>query len=155
MIHMHLYKYSLCQKKCTFNSEFFCGPPGEGRPKIHMVDYVNGSSTHAQFFPFTNFFLLGLTWSSMWIFGPPLPGGPQKKSELNVRFFWHRLYLHVLFNPVFIMVRKLDAKYPSSSRGEPGSCTLIFCPWTVLHPPRSFNFWCGLELKPTYPHKLI
>ena len=28
----------------------------------------------------------------MWIFGPPPPGGPQKKSRLNVRFFWHRLY---------------------------------------------------------------
>ncbi len=33
--------YSLCQKKRTFNPEFFCGPPGKGGPKIHMVDYVN------------------------------------------------------------------------------------------------------------------
>ncbi len=32
--------YSLFQKKRTFNSEFFCGPPGGGGPKIHMVDYV-------------------------------------------------------------------------------------------------------------------
>ncbi len=29
--------YSLCQKKRTFNSEFFRGPPGGGGPKIHMV----------------------------------------------------------------------------------------------------------------------
>ncbi len=29
----------------------------------------------------------------MWIFGPPPPGGPQKNSRLNVRFFWHRLYV--------------------------------------------------------------
>ena len=36
--------YSLCQKKRTFNAEFFCGPPGGLGPKIHMVDYVNGSS---------------------------------------------------------------------------------------------------------------
>ncbi len=35
--------YSLFQKKRTFNSEFFDGPPGEGRPKIHMVNCVNGS----------------------------------------------------------------------------------------------------------------
>ncbi len=35
--------YSLFQKKRTFNSDFFCGPPGGGGPKIHMVDYVNGS----------------------------------------------------------------------------------------------------------------
>ncbi len=28
----------------------------------------------------------------MWIFGPPPPGGPQKNSELNVHFFWNRLY---------------------------------------------------------------
>ena len=32
--------YSLFQKKRTFNSRFFCGPPGEGGPKIHMVDQV-------------------------------------------------------------------------------------------------------------------
>ena len=29
---------------------FFLQPPGGGWPKIHMVDYVNGSSIHAQFF---------------------------------------------------------------------------------------------------------
>ncbi len=40
--------YSLFQKKRTFNSKFFRGPPGEGGPIIHMEDYV--SSTHAQFF---------------------------------------------------------------------------------------------------------
>ncbi len=43
-------KYSLCQKKRTFNPEFFCGLLGGGGPKMHMVDYVNGSSTHAHFF---------------------------------------------------------------------------------------------------------
>ena len=32
--------YSLCQKKRTFNPEFFCAPPGGGGPKMHMVDYV-------------------------------------------------------------------------------------------------------------------
>ncbi len=32
--------YSLFQKKCTFNSDFFCDPPGGGRPKIYRVDYV-------------------------------------------------------------------------------------------------------------------
>ena len=41
--------YSLCQKKRTFNLEFFCGPPP--------------------------------------------PGRSQKNSGLNVRFFWHRLYI--------------------------------------------------------------
>ncbi len=46
--------YSLCQKKCTFNPEFFCGLPGGGGPKMNMVDYVNGSSTHAHFFPLKN-----------------------------------------------------------------------------------------------------
>ncbi len=43
---MHI--YSLFQKKRTFNSEFFRDPPGEGGPKFHMVDYVNGSSTHVE-----------------------------------------------------------------------------------------------------------
>ncbi len=33
---------------------FFRGPPGGGGPKIHMVDYVNGSSTHAQFLSLKN-----------------------------------------------------------------------------------------------------
>ena len=37
--------YSLFQKKRTFTSNFFCSPPGGGGPKIHMVNYVNGSST--------------------------------------------------------------------------------------------------------------
>ncbi len=46
--------YSLCQKKRTFNSEFFCGPSGGAGPKIHMVDYVTGSSTHAQFYSLKN-----------------------------------------------------------------------------------------------------
>ena len=46
--------YSLCQKKRTFNPEFFCGPPGGGGPKIHMVNYVNGSSIYAQFFLLEN-----------------------------------------------------------------------------------------------------
>ncbi len=43
--------YSLFQKKHTFNSEFFCGPPEGGGPNIHMVDYVNGASTHVNFLP--------------------------------------------------------------------------------------------------------
>ncbi len=46
--------YSLCQKKRTFNSEFFRGPSGGGGPKIHMGDYVNGSSTHAKLFSLEN-----------------------------------------------------------------------------------------------------
>ena len=46
--------YSLFQKKRTFTSDFFCGPPGGGGPKIHMVDYVNWSSKHAQFFLLKN-----------------------------------------------------------------------------------------------------
>ena len=33
---------------------FFHGPPGGGGPKIHIVDYVNGSSTNAQFFSLKN-----------------------------------------------------------------------------------------------------
>ncbi len=45
-----LCSYSLFQKKRTFNSDFFPGPAGGGGPKIHMVDYVNGSSTNTQFF---------------------------------------------------------------------------------------------------------
>ncbi len=32
----------------------FCGPPGGGGQKIHMLDYVNGGSTHAQFFSLKN-----------------------------------------------------------------------------------------------------
>ncbi len=34
-----VWTYSLFQKKRTFNSEFFCGPPGGGGPKTHLVDY--------------------------------------------------------------------------------------------------------------------
>ena len=51
LAHKNLIQYNLCQKKRTFNPEFFCGLPWGGGPKMHMVDYVNGSSTHAQFFP--------------------------------------------------------------------------------------------------------
>ncbi len=46
--------YSLFRKKRTFNSDFFRGPQGGEGPKIHMVDYVNESSTHAQFFSLKN-----------------------------------------------------------------------------------------------------
>ena len=38
---MQLQNYSLFRKKRTFNSDFFRGPPGGVRPKIHMADYVN------------------------------------------------------------------------------------------------------------------
>ena len=31
-----------------------CPPPGGGEPKIHMVDFVNGSSTCAKFFSLNN-----------------------------------------------------------------------------------------------------
>ncbi len=41
--------YSLFQKKRTFNSKFFCGPPGGLGTKIHIVDYVNGSSNGEYF----------------------------------------------------------------------------------------------------------
>ena len=48
------YVYTLFQKKRTFNSEFFVTPlEGQG-PKIHMVDYGNGSSIHAKFFSLEN-----------------------------------------------------------------------------------------------------
>ena len=47
-------EYSLFQKKRTFNSDFFGGPPGERGPKIQMVNYVNGSFTYAQFISLTN-----------------------------------------------------------------------------------------------------
>ena len=60
--------YSLRQKKCTFNSDFFRARPEGGGPKILMVDPCE-------------------------FFGPPSSGWPQKKPELNVRFFWHRLYI--------------------------------------------------------------
>ena len=43
--------YSLLQKKRTFNSEFFCGPPWWRRPEIHMVDYVNYIIDHVNFLP--------------------------------------------------------------------------------------------------------
>ncbi len=33
-------KYSLFQKKCTFNSKFLSGPPGGGGPKIDMVNFA-------------------------------------------------------------------------------------------------------------------
>ncbi len=38
---LRMLTYSLFQKKRTFNSNFFRGPPGEGGTKIHMVNYVN------------------------------------------------------------------------------------------------------------------
>ncbi len=63
--------YSLFQKKRTFNHDFFCGLPGGGGPKIHMVDYVNGSSTHAQFFslknlqPFWRYFYVHQSWAML------------------------------------------------------------------------------------------
>ncbi len=63
----------------------FVAPLGQGGIKIHMVDYVNGNSTHAQFFMLHNRpceFLAPLSQG----------GGPQKNLELNVRFFWNRLY---------------------------------------------------------------
>ncbi len=44
-------------------SIFFVAPLMEGGAKIYMVDYVSS------------------------------PGGPQKNSELNVCFFWNRLYI--------------------------------------------------------------
>ena len=37
----------MCQKKRTFNSDFFRGLPTGEWPKNHMVDYVKGSTTHA------------------------------------------------------------------------------------------------------------
>ena len=40
-----LQQYSLCQKKRTFNCEFFRGPPGGQGPKIQMVDYDPGSGS--------------------------------------------------------------------------------------------------------------
>ncbi len=47
--------YSLFQKKRTFNSNFFLAPPPEGLgPKLDMVDYINESSTHAQFVSLKN-----------------------------------------------------------------------------------------------------
>ena len=42
---------TFCVKRNThLISIFFCGPHRGGESKIHMVDYVDGSSTHAQFF---------------------------------------------------------------------------------------------------------
>ena len=69
--------YSLCQKKRTFNPEFFVAPLGKGGENSHgqlckwefyTIDYVN-------FWP------------------PAARGGAQKNSGSNVRFFWHRLYI--------------------------------------------------------------
>ena len=66
--------YSLFQKKRTFNSEFFCDPPGGEKPKVYMADYVNPPCE----------------------FLAPLPqGGHTKNSELNVRFVWNRLYQQI------------------------------------------------------------
>ena len=71
--------YSLCQKKRTFKSEFFRGPPAGGGPKFHMVDYVTPIYIidHLNFWP---------------------PWGPRKNSELNVHFFWHRLYTGLMLS---------------------------------------------------------
>ncbi len=44
--HQGLY-FSVCAKR---NAHLISPPRGGGRPKIHMVNYVNGSSIHAQFF---------------------------------------------------------------------------------------------------------
>ena len=46
--------YSLCQKKRTINSLFFCSPQGEMGPEIDLVDYVYGSFKYAQFFWYSN-----------------------------------------------------------------------------------------------------
>ena len=97
--------YSLFQKKRTFNSTFFICPAGEGGLKIHMVDYGNGSSTHAQFFSLENLqpfwiylkylrngcrFFNEKNWAgvelpftslTMWIFGPTPPGGSRKNRN--------------------------------------------------------------------------
>ena len=61
--------YSLCQKKRTFNSKFFRGPPGLGGPKIHIVDYVNGG------------------------FWPPSSRGATKKFGIKCAFLLTPLYL--------------------------------------------------------------
>ena len=48
--------YAVCVKRNTHLIPDFLWPghwppaPGGGGPKIHMVDYLNGSSTHAQSF---------------------------------------------------------------------------------------------------------
>ncbi len=44
-------QYSLCQKKRTFNPDFFCGPPGGRGPKIHMVDHVIDKIDYVNFWP--------------------------------------------------------------------------------------------------------
>ena len=55
-VHLHSYPnemshttlnaiYSLCRKKHTFHSEFFRGPPGEGGPKVHMVEICENCVT--------------------------------------------------------------------------------------------------------------
>ena len=66
-----IYTYSLCQKKRTFNPEFFCGLPGGGGPKIHMVDYVNGSSIYI------------IDHVNFW---PPSPRGATKKFGIKCAF---------------------------------------------------------------------
>ncbi len=63
--------YSLCQKKRTFNSQFFRGPPGGGGLKIHMVDYVNGTPIYT--IDHANF------WS-------PSPRGATKKFGIKCAF---------------------------------------------------------------------
>ena len=56
----------------------FFVPPWWRGAKIHMVNYVNGR-TPIYIIDHVNFC--------------PPPQGGHKKLELNVRFFWNRLYL--------------------------------------------------------------
>ena len=72
--------FSVYSKRNAHLIRNFLWPRGGGGPKIQMVDYVNGSSK-----------------STNWMFGPPPPvGGHKKNSELNMCFFWNRLYIDIL-----------------------------------------------------------
>ncbi len=102
LIHFKKLSYSLCRKKRTFNSKFFRGPLGEGGQKFIW------SITHAKLHVDQPYSMYDFGWcnlemdtcmcrtslykSAMWILGPPPPGGPRKKSELNVFFFTQTVY---------------------------------------------------------------
>ena len=74
-------------KEMHIKFKIFCGPPGRGRPKIDMVDYVNGSSTHASQ-PLVGFIRPGVRISD--------PGSPVELCKINVHFFGEMQFGEIL-----------------------------------------------------------
>ncbi len=116
--------HGLSQKKRTFNSSYLCPPWRRGAKNPHSrlckVAFLFGKSAlqncnfcfETCLHTFKNIFKtiadvltkkkLGMCRTTIYISDhvnfcpPPLPHGGHKKLELNVRFFWHRLYIKTI-----------------------------------------------------------